>query len=215
MKITYLGHAAFYITSADGVKIITDPYKPGCFDGGIRYEAISEPADIVTISHDHDDHNETNIKGSPEFVRDPREQEIKGIMIRGLEVFHDTSEGKDRGKNVIYSMMIDDLNVVHCGDLGHALSAEEVEKIGKVDVLLLPVGGHFTIDGATADTVVQALKPKVVIPMHFKTDKCGFPIAPVDEYIGSRDVQRVEGEFEISKETLPESTSIIVLSSAK
>jgi L-ascorbate metabolism protein UlaG (beta-lactamase superfamily) len=215
MKIKFFGHAAFIITSASGVKIITDPYKPGCFDGGIKYEAIDEAADIVTISHDHDDHNETDIPGNPEFVRGIEERDIKGVLIHGLEVFHDTSGGRDRGKNVIYSMKIDGLNVVHCGDLGHVLDAEEVEKIGKVDVLLLPVGGHFTIDAATSDTVVQALKPRVVIPMHFKTDKCGFPIAPIDTYIASRDVQRVEGEFEISRETLPESTTIIVLNPSK
>jgi len=84
MKIKFFGHAAFSIRSADGVTIITDPYKPGCFDGGIQYEAITDAADIVTISHDHDDHNETNIQGSPEFVRDPKEQEIKGIAVAAM-----------------------------------------------------------------------------------------------------------------------------------
>lgn len=211
MKIKFLGHASFLITSSDNVRIITDPYKPGCFDGGIRYEPITEQADIVTISHEHDDHNETNIPGNPEFVRDPDAREIRGVKINGFEVFHDTNEGKDRGKNVIFKMLVDGLNVVHCGDLGHELRKEEREEIGNVDVLMVPVGGHFTIDAGEADNVVDALEPKVVIPMHYKTDKCGFPIAPLDDYIGSKEVKRVSGEFEITNDTLPADMTIVIL----
>jgi len=215
MKIKYFGHAAFLITSKNGARIITDPYKPGCFDGGIKYDTITEEADIVTISHEHDDHNETSIQGDPEFVRGPELRDIKGIKISGLEVFHDTSEGKDRGQNVIYNMMIDGLNIVHCGDLGHELSQEEIDKIGNVDILMVPVGGHFTIDASGAEKIVHALKPKVVIPMHFKTDKCGFPIAPIDDYIKNKDVQRIQGDFEIARDSIPSNITIVVLEPTK
>jgi len=215
MKVKFLGHASFLLTSQKGTRIITDPYKPGCFDGGIQYDPITEEADIVTISHEHDDHNETNIKGDPVFVRETTQQEIEDIMIKGLDVFHDTNEGRDRGKNIMYTMHIDGMNVVHCGDLGHDLDPQDVERLGKVDVLLIPVGGHFTIDSANADTIINALKPKVVIPMHFKTEKCGFPIAPIEDFIKGKEVKHVDGEFDITQDALPESTTVFVLMPTK
>jgi len=215
MKIKFLGHASFLLTSDKGVKIITDPYKPGCFGGGIKYSRITEDADIVTISHEHDDHNETNIEGNPSFVRGAGKKQVKGITIMGVDVYHDESSGKERGGNTIFNMVIDDLNVVHLGDLGHNLSSAEVDKIGNVDVLLIPVGGYFTIDSRTAEKVINILKPKVVIPMHFKTDKCGFPIASVDDFTKNKEVNKIDGEFQIKKETLPEKTTIYVLTSTK
>ncbi|UCF71003.1 MAG: MBL fold metallo-hydrolase [candidate division WOR-3 bacterium] len=215
MKIKFLGHAAFLITSKDGVRIITDPYKPGCFDGGIKYEPITEEANIVSISHEHDDHNETAIAGHPSFVREAVEKDIEGIKMKGIRVHHDESGGKERGMNTIYNMLIDDLNVVHLGDLGHALSKEDAAKIGKVDILLIPVGGHFTIDAKSADAVIKLLKPRVAIPMHFKTDKCGFPIAPVEDFTKGKDVRKIDGELELSKETLPPETTIYVLPPSK
>jgi L-ascorbate metabolism protein UlaG (beta-lactamase superfamily) len=215
MKIKFLGHAAFLITSDRGIRIITDPYKPGCFDGGIKYDKITEDADIVTISHDHDDHNETNINGNPTFIKDSAAKEIKEIKISGVDVFHDTSEGKERGSNIIFNMLIDNMNVVHLGDLGHNLSSGEVDKIGNVDVLLIPVGGYFTIDAKVAENTINSLNPKVVIPMHFKTDKCGFPIAPVEDFIKGKEVTKVDGEVEIKKDTLPKSTTIFVLTPTK
>ncbi|KPJ72905.1 hypothetical protein AMJ52_04685 [candidate division TA06 bacterium DG_78] len=215
MKIKFLGHASFLITSDKGTKIITDPYKSGCFGGGIKYEAIDEPADIVTISHEHDDHNETKIKGNPSFVRGAGKKEVKGINIAGVGVYHDESSGKERGTNTIFNMLIDGVNVVHLGDLGHTLSASESQEVGNVDVLLVPVGGYFTIDAKTADEVINTLKPNVIIPMHFKTDKCGFPIAPVENFIKGKDVKKVDGEVTIKKENLPEKTTVYVLKPTK
>lgn len=212
MKIRYLGHASFLLTSDGGVRIITDPYRPGCFDGGIQYGKISEAADIVTISHEHDDHNETDIAGEPSFVRDAAPRQIKGIAIQGFETYHDTDKGSERGSNVVYKMVIDGMNVVHLGDLGHTLSAQEAETIGDVDVLFVPVGGHFTIDTQAADQVIAALKPKVVIPMHFKTGKCGFPIAPVEEFIKGKDVRKTDSELELKKDELPVDIAVYVLS---
>jgi len=212
MIITFLGHAAFLITSETGVKIITDPYKPGCFNGGIQYSAITDTVDIVTISHEHDDHNDTSLNGKPKYIKKPGKQEIKGITITGTEVFHDTSQGQERGKNTIFNILVDSVNIVHLGDLGHKLSYSDSAKIGKVDILLIPVGGYFTIDAANAWDVVKMLKPKVVIPMHYKTDKCGFPIAPVEDFVKGKEVKKIDGELEMTKSTLPESTTVYVIS---
>ncbi|MCK4453147.1 MBL fold metallo-hydrolase [candidate division WOR-3 bacterium] len=215
MKVKFLGHAAFLITSDTGVRIITDPYKPGCFDGGIKYDQITEEADIVTISHEHDDHNETKINGDPTFVKSADAKVIKDIKISGVNVYHDTSKGKERGTNIIFNMIIDRMNIVHLGDLGHDLSHEEIEGIGNVDVLFIPVGGYFTIDAKVAESVINALKPKIVIPMHFKTDKCGFPIAPIDDFVQGKEVEKIDRELEVTKESLPEKTTVYVLSPTK
>ncbi|MGQ9663706.1 MAG: MBL fold metallo-hydrolase [bacterium] len=215
MKIKFLGHAAFLITSEQGIRIITDPYKPGCYGGGIKYGPITEEADVVLISHDHDDHNETNIKGNPIFVREKGKKEVKGIVINGIEVFHDKSGGKERGKNIIFNMLIDGLNVVHMGDVGHIISKSDADKVGNVDILFIPVGGYFTIDANDADSIIELFNPKVVIPMHFKTAKCDFPIAPVDDFIKNKEVKRVEGELEIKKVDLPSNTVIYVLTPTK
>lgn len=215
MKIKFLGHASFLITSDKGIKIITDPYKPGCFGGGIKYSPITEEANIVTISHEHDDHNETNIKGNPSFVRKHGAQEIGEIKINGVETYHDESGGKERGPNTIFNILIDGMNLVHLGDLGHTLSPDVAAKIGNVDVLIIPVGGYFTIDAKKAEDVISTLKPKVVIPMHFKTDKCGFPIAPVENFTKGKDIRKIDDELEIKKENLPAETTIYVLTPTK
>jgi len=211
MKIKFLGHASFLITSETGLRIITDPYKPGCFDGSIKYDPITEEADIVTISHEHDDHNCTDIQGNPVFVRDAQKRSIKGIEISGTNVFHDESGGTERGSNTIFKIKVDGMDIVHLGDLGHPLSEQDVKEIGSVDVLFVPVGGYFTIDSTVADGTVNKLNPKIVVPMHFKTDKCGFPIAPIDDYIRNKDVKKCDGECEINKEQLPDKMTTYVL----
>ncbi len=215
MKIRFLGHASFLIISDQGIRVITDPYKAGCFDGGIRYAAVTEEADIVTISHEHDDHNETNIKGNPKFVRGPGKHSVKGISIEGTPTFHDTGSGKDRGKNTVFNISMDSMSIVHLGDLGHTLSAQDASAIGAVDILMVPVGGHFTIDAGGADTVVKALQPRIVIPMHFSTDKCGFPIAPVEDFTRGKTAAKIDGDLEITKEGLPEETTIYVMRPVK
>lgn len=215
MKLRFLGHASFLITSEKGVRVVTDPYRSGCFDGGISYGPITEKADIVTISHEHDDHNCPDIAGDPVFVRGPGQHDIKGIQITGIEFFHDDSGGKQRGKNTVFNMAIDGMHIVHLGDLGHKLNDDDIKKIGPVDILLIPVGGHFTIGTRAADDIVTKLRPRVVVPMHFRTAKCTFPIASVDEYSGNKDVQKCEGECEINKDTLPASTRIYVMTPTK
>lgn len=209
MKIKYLAHAAFLITSDAGVRIVTDPYTAG---GGIKHGEINETADIVTVSHEHGDHNNTGaVKGNPKVVR--ASAEVKGIKIRAVPAAHDNAGGGQRGKNTIFCLGVDGVNVCHAGDLGHTLTDEQVKAIGGVDVLMIPVGGFFTIDAKTATQVCDQLKPKVVIPMHYKTENLDFPIAGVDEFVkGKSNVTRVNGsEIELKTGTLPSAMQIMVL----
>jgi L-ascorbate metabolism protein UlaG (beta-lactamase superfamily) len=209
MKIKYLAHAAFLITSDAGVSIVTDPYTTS---PGLKHGAIQETADIVTVSHEHGDHNNVGVvRGNPKVVR--AGAEIKGIKIRAIPVAHDDRGGSQRGQNTIFCFEVDGLNVCHAGDLGHALTEAQVKAIGKVDVLMLPVGGFFTIDAKTATKVGEQLKPRVIIPMHFKTEKLDFPIAGVDEFIkGKSNATRSNSsEIELKAGALPASTQIVVL----
>lgn len=184
MKITWLGHASFLIETAAGTRVITDPFEAGSYGGAVGYAPIEERADLVTVSHEHPDHNSVgSVKGDPEVVRETGERTVKGVRVRGVASYHDESRGQDRGKNTIYVLEADGMRIVHLGDLGHALSAEDVRALGPVDVLFAPVGGHFTIGPEDAKRVAERLGAKVVIPMHYKTDVLGFPIRPVDDFL--------------------------------
>jgi L-ascorbate metabolism protein UlaG (beta-lactamase superfamily) len=209
MKIKYLAHAAFLITSDSGVRIVTDPYTTS---PGLKHGAIEETADIVTVSHEHGDHNNVGaVRGNPEVVRGGAE--VKGIKIRAIPTAHDDKGGSQRGRNTIFCFEVDGVKVCHCGDLGHALTGEQVKTIGKVDVLMIPVGGFFTIDAPTATKVGEQLNPKIIIPMHFKTEKMDFPISGVDGFIkGKSSATRSDSsEIELEAGTLPATTQIIVL----
>jgi L-ascorbate metabolism protein UlaG (beta-lactamase superfamily) len=212
MKIKWLGHASFVITSDTGTKIITDPYEVG---GGVNYGPIKESADIVTVSHDHADHNNVAaVQGSPRVVRGT--VEVKGIKFNGIPTYHDDAGGGKRGKNTILCFEVDDVRVCHLGDLGHQLSDSQLAELGKVDVLLIPVGGFYTIDAKVATQLGDRLKPKVIVPMHYKTDKCDYPIAGVEEFLrGKKEVRRLDAsQVEFKAGELPATTQIVVLKSA-
>lgn len=214
MKIRWIGHASFLLTSSDGTKVLTDPYEPGGFGGAVGYKGIEERVDLVTVSHDHADHNYVKgLKGNPQLISRPGTQEVRGIRFSGVASFHDQSQGKDRGSNIIYRWEMDGISICHLGDLGQGLSASQIVEIGRVDILLVPVGGHFTIDAVEASTIVSQLKPSLVIPMHFKTEVLDFPIAKVEEFTrGQKKVKSLgSSEFEITKESLPRETEIWVL----
>lgn len=217
MKINWYGHAAFSIVTEQGTKIIIDPYESGGYDGALAYGRIQEKADIVITSHDHADHNYTkDIQGAYRLINQAGAYEVKDVKLRLIPAFHDASAGKERGKNLISVMEADDLVVVHLGDLGHGLDAAALKNIGKMDILLMPVGGFFTIDAAEATQVMTAINPMVTIPMHYKTEKCGFPIAPVENFTGSRKNVRMlnQSEWAVQKATLPKEPEIIVLAHA-
>jgi L-ascorbate metabolism protein UlaG (beta-lactamase superfamily) len=209
MKIKYLAHAAFLITSDTGTRIVTDPYQTS---GGLKHGAIKETADIVTVSHEHGDHNNAAaVKGNPKVVKGSAE--VKGMKFKAIPTAHDDKGGSQRGKNTIFCFEMDGINICHAGDLGHELSAEQVKAIGRVDVLMVPVGGFFTIDARTATKVCDQLKPKVIIPMHYKTEKLDFPISGVEDFLkGKSNVTRSnESEIEFKAGKLPDATQIIVL----
>jgi L-ascorbate metabolism protein UlaG (beta-lactamase superfamily) len=212
MKIKWLGHAAFLITSDAGIKIITDPYET---NPGLKYGPINETADIVTVSHEHGDHNNAAaVKGNPQVVRDTAE--VKGIKIKAVATAHDSSGGGERGKNTVFCFQVDGVRVVHLGDLGHLLTDSQVVEIGKVHVLLVPIGGNFTVDARAAQEVCEQVRARVIIPMHYKNDKCVFPIGGVDEFIkGKTNVTKVNGsEVAFSVPDLPVSPQIMVLKPA-
>ena len=214
MKVKWLGHACFLITSKDGTRVITDPYAVG---GGINYSPIAESADVVVVSHGHGDHsNVSTVQGKPEVVENSGTKTAKNIQFKGIATYHDASQGQQRGPNTVFCFTIDDMKLCHLGDLGHVLSPEQVTEIGAVDILFVPVGGFFTIDAPVASQVCDQLKPKLVIPMHFKTPKCAYPIADVEDFLkGKRNVSRVGGsEVDLEQDKLPTATEIILLQPA-
>jgi len=215
MIIRYLGHAAFLIITQNGTNIITDPYNTAGYGASFRYETIEEKADIVTVSHTHNDHNFGDVKGNPVYVRDTGKTVVKTVVINGIAAYHDDKKGQAKGGNIIFNIETDGLHVVHLGDLGHALTADDVRKIGPVDILLIPVGGTYTIGPEMADTVVITLKPKIVIPMHYKTDKCSSPISPVEDFLKNKKYEHINGDLEIKADQLPDSTTLYLLDHTK
>ena len=217
MKIKWYGHAAFLITSDQGTKIIIDPYEPGAFGGQLSYGKIKDQVDIVLTSHDHADHNYTqDLPGTPQVVKGSGSKTIKGISMKGISTYHDPSKGSERGSNTIFTLKMDNIQLCHLGDLGHLLSDKELAEIGPVDILLIPVGGFFTIDPKEATRVAEQIKPKILIPMHFKTQKCEFPIAPVEDFLkGKTNTKRPKAsEASFDKATLPQQMEIVLLEHA-
>jgi L-ascorbate metabolism protein UlaG (beta-lactamase superfamily) len=209
VKIRWLGHACFLITSARGTRILTDP-----FDETVGYVVPAVEADFVTVSHEHFDHNAVgNVKGKPKVVRGAGAHSLGDVSARGIDTFHDGVKGAKRGPNTVFVLNVDGMSVCHLGDLGHVLEPAHLSAIGRVDVLLVPVGGTYTIDPAAAAKVVEQIDPRVVIPMHYKTDATSFPIVGVDEFLrkmgGGR---RIGGTtVEITKEDLTGTKKVYVL----
>ena len=213
MKIKWLGHAAFLITSDAGIKIITDPYATS---SSVTYDEIKESADIVTVSHEHGDHNNVAaVRGNPAVVKGAAE--VKGMKFDGIPTHHDEAGGSQRGNNIIFCFEVDGIRVCHLGDLGHPLGDNQVADIGKIDILLVPVGGNYTIDAKVATDVCGKLAPKVIIPMHFRNERCSnFPVAGVDDFLqGKGNVTELDtSEKEFKQGELPATTQIMVLKPA-
>lgn len=219
MDITFLGHATFVLKSSQGT-VILDPYNP---------EKMNKPlpklsADIVTISHHHDDHDSASaIEGNPLVIDIPGEYEKNGIRISGFGTFHDKSKGEERGKNTIYKIEFDDVSVLHCGDLGHMLSSETIEDINGADVVMVPVGGVYTIDADEARQLVEKLEPSIVIPMHYRDDSLKPDISKYSEMATVSDfLQKVgvsdtepEKKLKLSRATLDEEETRIIVMEAQ
>lgn len=175
---------------------------------GIKQPVVK--ADIVLVSHDHFDHNCTRIvKGDFPVIKEPGERTEKGITITGIQAFHDMEQGGKRGRDVIFKFAIGGVKFCHCGDLGHLLSKEQLERIGKVDVLFIPVGGVFTINAAEAHRMIEQIAPKIAIPMHYRVGGLSLSIQTIDEFerLSPTDkVIHVGNEVEFLPEDLPRET---------
>lgn len=215
MQITYYGHSAFKLTGKNGT-VFLDPYGDT-----IGFSLPSVTADVVTTSHGHRDHNAVNkVKGTarrpePFIISYPGEYEVGGISVFGIRTFHDDKGGAERGENTVFTIFLDELRICHLGDLGHPLSAEQVELIGVVDVLLCPVGGHFTIGPKQAVNVIQQLEPSYVIPMHYKTPKhveMFKDMKPLADFLKEYGVSPTpQPKLVVEKLKLPEETELVVL----
>jgi L-ascorbate metabolism protein UlaG (beta-lactamase superfamily) len=211
MKLQWLGHACFLITSDSGLRILTDPYNEQ-----VGYDLPAVEAEIVLTSHDHFDHaNVKVVKGSPDLVKAPGTHAHKGVVFKGTSTYHDQSKGSERGANIVFSFEVDGVKLCHLGDLGHVLTEAEAQQIGPVDLLMIPVGGFYTIDKEQANKVIEVLKPKIAIPMHVKNDKCKFPIGTVDEFLAINKDKKItkhsDSTMEINADSLPSALEIHIL----
>ncbi|MDI6600354.1 MAG: MBL fold metallo-hydrolase [Thermoanaerobacteraceae bacterium] len=211
MKIKYYGHSCFLLTGKN-VSIATDPYDPS-----VGYDLPSIKADIVTVSHQHFDHNYLRaIRPGAAVVDLPGDHHVKGVNIKGYEVNHDSKGGTQRGKNIIFWMdNIDGVKICHLGDLGEPLSDDVLDKIKEVDILFAPVGGFFTLEPEQMAKEVRRINPKILIPMHFavETTSGDLPIKPADYFLKlyGKGEKLNSDELEVTPENLPLDTGIYVL----
>jgi len=213
MQLKYLGHSSFLIKTKEA-KVVTDPFDPKAV--GMKFP--KQEADVVTFSHQHPDHNyEAGVSETALVVDWAGEYEKKGVRITGYQTYHDNEKGAQRGENTIYKIEADDISILHCGDLGHSLSDELVDEIGDVDILLIPVGGHYTIDAAEAVKIIHKIEPSIVIPMHYNhkdlDQKTYKDLTGLDEFVakyGSVPSETLD-LLTLKKEDIPEDTKLIVL----
>ncbi|MBI2836577.1 MAG: MBL fold metallo-hydrolase [Chloroflexi bacterium] len=210
MEISWLGHSCFRIKGATAT-VVTDPYSRE-----LGYSLGQPEADIVTVSHAHAGHSYTQgIASGPRIVSGPGEYEISGILIIGVTTFHDNEKGIKRGKNTVYVMDVDEVSICHLGDLGHALTPEQLGDIDKVDVLLLPVGGVSTLDATSAAEVVRQLEPRIIVPMHYKTEALKRDeLETVDRFLKEMGVKEAvpKPKLAVTKSNLPLGTQVHLLS---
>lgn len=221
MELTYLGHSSFLLTAGDGTTVLIDPFDE---QPGYPIPDISPTA--VTVSHEHFDHHHVaTAKGTPKIIRGLTDEgkgwakvdeRVGGVRITTVPTYHDPAKGSQRGRNSVFIFDVDGLRIVHGGDLGHPLDADQSRAVGRPDVLLLPVGGFYTIGPVDADAVIAALAPRVVIPMHYKTEvNEDWPIGTIDEFTrGKTRVARKGRSVTISPETLPAEPEVWVLAHA-
>lgn len=211
MTITWLGHSCFKIEekiNGENVSIITDPFSK---EIGLKMPNIE--ADIVSISHNHDDHNNISaLRENPFIINCAGEFDVKGVIIEGIESFHDNKNGDERGNNIIFRFDIEGISLAHLGDLGDVLDNKQLEKLGGVDILFLPVGGKYTLDAKKAVEVISQIEPRIVIPMHYKTPDLKIDIEGVDKFIKELGIEpNYEEKFKINKKDLPSEDMNLVI----
>ncbi|NCN07759.1 MBL fold metallo-hydrolase [Candidatus Falkowbacteria bacterium] len=216
MQIQWFGQSYFKIQSknnGEDIIIATDPYNDNY---GLKVQKF--PADIVTISHDHEDHNNIDaIKGEPFIIKTPGEYETKGVFIHGIPAHHDNKDGQERGNIVMFKINTENISIAHLSDLGHDLNSDLLDRIGSIDILLLPVGGVYSIDAKTASKIVSAIEPRIVIPMHYDIPglkfKSGDKLDSVDKFLKESGLPSEKmDKLKIVKKDLPiDETKVIIL----
>lgn len=213
MDITSFGHSSFRLRGKT-VTVVTDPYDSAMV--GLKFPKHIT-ADIVTVSHDHSDHNAVSqLDGSPFIIKGPGEYEVKGVGVVGISVYHDEDQGAKRGRNTIYRIELDGISIVHLGDLGHPLSSDQIDDLDGVDVLLIPIGGIYTISAQQASGIVSDIEPSMVIPMHYFRDGLSdafSSLSPVSQFLkemGKVAIAPVP-KITVTKDKLPEELQVIVV----
>jgi len=216
-KISWAGQSCFQISVSNSkdhsAEIVIDPFDEKL---GLKLPKLS--SDILLVTHDHYDHNNTkDIKGEPFLIQSPGEYEVKGVYVRGIPAFHDDQEGKERGQSTIYVIEAEDVKFCHMGDFGQKqLTDEQLEKIDGIDVLMIPVGGgDCTIDSVQAQRIISQIEPKVVIPMHYKLPGIKIELDDVSKFLKTMGKSAIEpiDKFVIKQSALPkeESLEIVIL----
>lgn len=180
MIISCIGHAEFLLELENGMRIVTDPYDASC-----GYPVTAVHAGVALVSHGHHDHSAVeNLSGAPRIISAAGQYDLgDGVSLVAVEAFHDDAEGAKRGKTLLFNLFAEDLHVAHLGDLGHLPTRAQIEALGRVDVLMLPVGGYYTIDAAAAKETAELLGARVMLPMHYRTRaNADWPIAPVEDF---------------------------------
>ena len=215
MQIFWHGQSCFQIISNQRkngqVNIVIDPYSE---DIGLKVPKLE--ADVLLVSHQHHDHNNVKaVGGNPFLIQWPGEYEIKEVFVQGIPAFHDSSSGKERGTNTIYTIEAEDLKLCHLGDLGQKeLTPEQIEKIGGVDILMIPVGGVFTISAKEAVKIMSQIEPSIIIPMHYQLPKLRIKLDGIDKFFKVMGIKKLESLPKLSikkKDISPEEARIIVL----
>ena len=208
LEIRWHGHSCFEISNE--VTVVTDPH-----DGkSIGIPTPFVKADIVFVSHDHFDHNSTKTVSDEKtiIISEKRKRTIHNINIRGMQTYHDTCQGEKRGENIVFIFTIEQITFAHLGDLGHLLDEKQIQSLGSIDILFIPVGGTYTLDGEKAGELIKKIQPRIVVPMHYKIEGLSLPLAQVDDFLSKTnyDVIKVGNQIDIEHEDLPKNPEIWV-----
>jgi L-ascorbate metabolism protein UlaG (beta-lactamase superfamily) len=215
MNINWRGQSCFQITSSQNknnqVSIVIDPY-----DDSIGLKAPKLQADVLLISHDHRDHNNIKaVSGDPLIINGPGEYDVKEAVINGIPGFHDNSQGSEKGTITIYTIETEEIKLCHLSDLGQKeLTSEQLDKIGDIDILMIPIGGTYTINSAEAIKIMAQIEPKIIIPMHYKIPKLNIKLDGVDNFLKDLGIKNLETLPKLSikkKDISTEEAKIIIL----
>jgi L-ascorbate metabolism protein UlaG (beta-lactamase superfamily) len=213
-KISWAGQSCFQISVSNSrdhsAEIVIDPFDE---DTGLKVPNFS--ADILLVTHDHHDHNNVKaVKGTPFLISGPGEYEVKEVFIQGIPSFHDDKEGKEKGLNTIYTIEAEEMRFCHLGDLGQKqLTDEQLDKIGQVDILMIPVGGEYTVDSSGASKIISQIEPRIVIPMHYALPKLKEKFDGVEKFLKTMGKNSVvsQDKFTVKASTLPKDGMEIVV----